>query len=331
MKGEYSFVVRGKRARFSFTIHRNITIIKGDSATGKTTLLSMMYEYLRSGRESGYSVEANVDYFVYLRDEPGRDWTDVLLPLHDTVIFIEENNEFVYSHEFAEFVKNSGNYFVIVSRASLKMLPYSIHEIYEIVTSGQHSDLEEMWHTFQELYSNFPLVQNNRIENVLTEDSNSGFEFCKKVFSEGSVLSANGNSNISRLMSETEKGDLLIIADGAAFGAYMEDCISVLNETENTRISLWLPESFEYLILKSGVVSSPNLEAILEATSEYVESSQYISWERFFTDLLINITKDTMYPYSKHHLVPYYLSEGNINKITAQFPDAIRDNLLRID
>ena len=50
MKGKYHFKVRSKRALFDFTIRRNITILKGDSATGKTTLLHMLYEYLRVGR-----------------------------------------------------------------------------------------------------------------------------------------------------------------------------------------------------------------------------------------------------------------------------------------
>ncbi len=194
MKGEHFFEVKSKRMRFSFRIRRNITVLKGDSATGKTTLLSMMYEYLRSGRESGYSVKTDADYYVYLRDEVGRDWTDILLPMRDTIIFIEENNNFVFSEEFAQFVKESGNYFVLVSRVPLKMLPYSIHEIFEIVTDGQHANLKEAWHTFRELYSNFPMPQNNRLEIVLTEDRNSGFEFFQNVFSKSLVISAGGAS-----------------------------------------------------------------------------------------------------------------------------------------
>ncbi|MCD8118821.1 MAG: Fis family transcriptional regulator [Lachnospiraceae bacterium] len=164
MKGEYSFQVRGKRTRFSFRIRRNITVLKGDSANGKTTLLMMMYEYLRTGRESGYSVTTDARYYVYLRDEVGRDWTDVLYPLKDTVIFIEENNDFIFGKQFAEFVKSSGNYFVLVNRAPLKMLPYSIHEIYEIVMEGQRGSLKETWHTFRELYSNFPVPENNHLQ-----------------------------------------------------------------------------------------------------------------------------------------------------------------------
>lgn len=146
---------------FEFIIRRNITVIKGESATGKTTLLHMMYEYLRVGRESGYSVSTDSNYYVYLRQEVGRTWQDTLYSLQNTVIFIEENNNFVFSKEFAEFVKTSGNYFVLVNRSPLRMLPYSIHEIYEIVTDGKHIDGKESYHQFKELYSNYPVEPEN--------------------------------------------------------------------------------------------------------------------------------------------------------------------------
>ena len=133
-----------------FSIRRNITIIKGDSATGKTTLLRILYEYLRIGRQSGYAVSTNASYYVYIRDEVGRDWKDALYPLKNTVIFIEENNEFVFTKVFASYVKESGNYFVFVTRAPLKMLPYSIHEI---ITDGKRTDIKESYHEFTPLYN----------------------------------------------------------------------------------------------------------------------------------------------------------------------------------
>ena len=151
MRGSYQFRVRSRKTIFEFTIRRNITVIKGDSATGKTTLLHMLYEYLRVGRESGYSVYSEVEYYVYLRREVGRSWQDILYPLKETIIFIEENNEFVFSKEFADFVKNSGNYFVLVNRSPLKMLPYSIHEIYEIITEGKRADVRESYHQLKEI------------------------------------------------------------------------------------------------------------------------------------------------------------------------------------
>ena len=136
--------------------------------------MHMLYEYLRVGRESGYAVTAEVSYYVYLRREVGRDWKDALLTLRDTIIFIEENNDFVFSKEFAEFVKNSGNYFVLVNRAPFKMLPYSIHEIYAIVTNGKRTDVKESYHELKEIYGNYPIVENNRMKYGITEDSNSG-------------------------------------------------------------------------------------------------------------------------------------------------------------
>ena len=37
MKGKYNIFVQNNRLRYDFVISRNITIIRGDSATGKTT------------------------------------------------------------------------------------------------------------------------------------------------------------------------------------------------------------------------------------------------------------------------------------------------------
>lgn len=53
MKGSYRIVVQNSKVRYDFEIRRNITIIKGDSATGKTTLVEMIREYYEDGEESG--------------------------------------------------------------------------------------------------------------------------------------------------------------------------------------------------------------------------------------------------------------------------------------
>jgi hypothetical protein len=324
MKGSYHFRVKSKKVIFEFDMRRNITVIKGESATGKTTLLHMLYEYLRVGKESGYIVSADVNYYVYLRHEVGRDWKDTLYPLKDTVIFIEENNNFVFGQEFAEFVKNSGNYFVIVNRSPLKMLPYSIQEIYEIVTNKKRADIKESYHELKEIYSNYPILENNKIENIVTEDSNSGYQFFKKIYDKANVVSANGNANIVNKLGEINKGDTLVVADGAAFGAIIENCIEYFKTNTRIRMSMWLPESFEFLILKSGIVHSENLENILVNTSNYVDSEKYCSWERYFTDILVTITKDTMFRYSKNILNEYYLHEKNVKKIMEQFPNEIK-------
>ena len=47
MKGKYHVIVQNKRLRYEFDIKRNITIIRGDSATGKTTLYDYIVGVLR--------------------------------------------------------------------------------------------------------------------------------------------------------------------------------------------------------------------------------------------------------------------------------------------
>ena len=113
----------------------------------------------------------------------------------------------------------------MVTRAPLKMLPYSIHEIYEIVTDGKRTDMKESYHEFREIYSNYPVLENNKLQNVVTEDSNSGYQFWSHVFQKSKVVSSNGNGNLIKQVKKLEAGDTLVIADGAAFGALIESCL----------------------------------------------------------------------------------------------------------
>lgn len=88
----------------------------------------------------------DLNYYVYLRQEVGRTWEAALYPLKDTIIFIEENNHFVFSKEFAEFVKTSGNYFVLVNRSPLKMLLHAMLEAFlEFVTTRYNPDWYGQW------------------------------------------------------------------------------------------------------------------------------------------------------------------------------------------
>lgn len=55
MKGKHKVIVSTKRLKYDFELRRNLTIIRGDSATGKTTLIDMIRDhvnppYLNSGR-----------------------------------------------------------------------------------------------------------------------------------------------------------------------------------------------------------------------------------------------------------------------------------------
>ena len=74
-------------------------------------------------------------------------------------------------------------------------------------------------------------------------------------------------------------------------------------------VKCYLPESFEWLILKSGMIDGKLIQDILEHPEDFIESREYFSWERFFTALLAEHTRDSRLRYSKNQLNPAYLHE----------------------
>ena len=126
----------------------------------------------------------------------------------------------------------------------------------------------------------------------------------------------NGKSNIFRYLKVHKNEKILVIADGAAFGSEMDRVMRLMESRKN--IVLYLPESFEWLILSAGVLKNAAMEKILKNPSEYVESRNYFSWERFFTALLIEETKGTYLAYFKRNLNPVYLNESIKTAILSQ-------------
>ena len=86
-------------------------------------------------------------------------------------------------------------------------------------------------------------------------------------------------------------------------------------EAQPNKITLYLPEACEWLVLRSGILGSQTPKEILEHPSDNIESSHYFSWEQYFTDLLIQLTHDTVLHYSKNRLNPSYLQPANVAKV----------------
>ena len=132
MKGKYEIVVKDSRIQYKFTITRNITILRGDSATGKTTLINMIAAYQQDKESSGVTIISQKDCVVLTT----YNWQIILSQLDDKIVFIDEGASFVKTKEFAKMIQNSTNYYVIVTRVSLFELPYSVKEIYGIKNSS---------------------------------------------------------------------------------------------------------------------------------------------------------------------------------------------------
>lgn len=311
MKGIVNVRVSNARISFELRLERNITILSGDSATGKTTLVGMIRDYEEDGRSSGVTVQSPKPCRVLTN----ADWQYRLASITDSIVFLDEGNSFVKSEAFARTIQGSSNYYVIITRESLYQLPYSVNAILKLKTTTKRKK------TFVRAYPQYDNLQNpsgkiEASETVLTEDSNSGYELFSYIAQRSGTqcISAQGKSNVFATLNCCTDRRMLVIADGAAFGAELEKVYRLMEQRPG-KITLYLPESFEWLVLKSGVLGSQTPREILVNPAVYIESSLYFSWEQYFTDLLVHLTQETVLRYNKGKLNPAYLQSTNVEKI----------------
>lgn len=317
MIGSYDICVKNARLQYKFTVKRNITILRGDSATGKTTLIDMIASYQMNGKSSGVSVNCEKNCVVLT----AFNWKINLNSIKDSIVFIDEQDKFVSSKDFAECVKNSDNYYVIATRNNLSNLPYSINEIYGIKNKAGNK-----YQGTKRLYSEFyPLYKGNldyidKPDTVIVEDSNAGYAFFQNYFSKYNIpcVSAEGKSNIYGKIIKFKEQTVLVIADGAALGSEI-DSLHKLHKMNN--LILYMPESFEWLVLSSGLITDAEIKSILSNPADYIESSKYFSWERFFTKLLADKSNGTYLQYNKSKLNENYLQDKVSDKIISMFPE----------
>ena len=316
MKGKHKIEVRSKRIVFTIELERNITILRGDSATGKTTLVEMLSAYENYGRKSGITIVCDKTCRVL----SGALWEAQLKDIQDAIVFVDEGSTFVSSLDFARAIQKTDNYYVLVTREDLSTLPYSVNAILELKKTT--SRFKRTYNKAYPIYDSLSAsdVELGSVEKLLTEDANSGYQLFTKVGEKYGIvcIPAAGKDNIKQKIFPMKSEKVLVIADGAAFGPQMNDIYRLMQE-DNAKFSLYLPESLEWLLLKADLLGQPDIIEILQHPADFIESSEFFSWERFFTNLLEQRTKDISYKrYDKAKLPEFYLQEENLEKIIAE-------------
>ena len=166
MKGAYQVKIKNNRNSYSFELRRNITILRGESGRGKTTLFDMIYDYNRFEKNSGVSVSCDRNIIALV----GNDWEDVIKKSPGTIIVIDEDSQFIRTKEFASVVKGSDNYFLLITRNYLATLPISVDEIYEL-TGAKNKKFKRIYKDVDRMF-NDPVVKYLPFEPevIITED-----------------------------------------------------------------------------------------------------------------------------------------------------------------
>lgn len=284
METVHDILVNNKRGvQFKFEIHRKFTIIRGDSATGKTTFYQMISD-ASSSRVSGVTVSCDVPvrplnesgYLLELQIEKNR------------IYVVDEDFGPLKSSEFAKAVIQSENCFILITRESLPAIPYSYKEIYGIRVSGK-------FHSLERVYPDYERFEEK--DAIVTEDEDAGYEYYHYFYGD-KVISSRGNSNLSKYGSPHK----LLIGDGCAIGAYIQDLIL-------TGSSLYLPESFEWMLLQNNMFQHVKEVRDFTENQEKKVNTGYVSAERYCTELLSDITRNTPAQYTKTRLNECYIKE----------------------
>lgn len=316
MKGKYTIVIRNNVLRYEITINRNITILKGKSATGKSTLYNLFVQLKKRGSKSG--IHCNMTDKIDILDS-SEDWNYLQFKLKECrgKIFIsDEGNTFIGTPEFAKLIQQSDNYFIFITRSSrLNYLTYSVNSIYEL-GSEKRGNI-----TVTKMFPMYPNMNTNFYPDIIvSEDSNSGKQMLEMLYRDCQVISASGKDNVAKcvkdLIYNNQDSKIYVVVDGAAFG----NCIAKIIALISRNVLVFAPESFEFLLLHEQGFQRYLTDELVN-TEKYCDSLEFVSWEQYFTKLLTSICKDMHISYSKSRLHPHFCSEKFLQFMLIMYKD----------
>lgn len=220
--------IRYKEYDVNLELRNKITLLRGDSATGKTKLVELIAAIDSLGRTD--IIESSRDIIPLGPKNTG--------PFLDNKIYITDEVNSSTSVDFARNIKECNSNFIIINRDSLYSLNYGALDIYAMTkVNGKIKAFKK--------YEN---IENkdifNRDAQNLIEDSRSGYQFYDSILKD--VKSTNGASNIIDNISKNRIQN--IILDEFSIGPYFDDIEKLSNENG---IGIVLQGSFEDLLNKS--------------------------------------------------------------------------------
>ena len=295
MIGSYHLRVKTKKVSFDLTLERQISIVRGDTATGKSYFAEIIDQYAKeisSGVPTTVKVITDFSFLKVITNPETVNYE--LRGKSNGLVIIDEITVSKLHSQLPEIILGSDNYFLLITRLSLSNLPYSIWEIYEF-NSSRAIDNGKVFTETLSLRQYKDVSESFSPDRLLVEDSGTGYAFFNKALPNTIVESANGNSNVHIILQEwllKYSGlNIDIVVDSAAYGAFIEDLILVTEENfGKNNIIIFTPESFEWLVLNTKVLSK--YCSFLSQPYMYCDTKQYHSWEVFFEKMLVDLLRE---------------------------------------
>lgn len=222
---------------YKFTLWDKFTLLRGDTATGKTTLYHMFESYSQSHLNIKCSGYNNLSILPILNTRG--EYEKVLLPGDKQVFIVDESHPFLHTYGYDQILKASDNYFIIISRRhAYDNLPIHLRSVVQLVSSGKY-------HTFKQIYE-IP-EQIEKFTSCICEDSQTGNKFLSQFLP--CVSTSTGKNNIAAAMKDSNES-LLLVYDVAGIGATYDDiCVAERQREQPVTRLAW--DSFESYIIDS--------------------------------------------------------------------------------
>lgn len=256
-----------RRLQFEIPIAGKYTIIRGESATGKSTLIRTLLQH-------DSKITFPLQVVALPNNESTIDLEDPSLP--QSLFYGDEDLYYLHRTEFQKAMARSRHCFLLVTRNKLSSLSYSYKDVLKLELQGKIHKGTQMY--LQDV--DFPDLAG--IQNVCTEDEKAG-HFVIQTIIKG-VVSAKGKDNIAKKLEELSH--TLFIADGVGFGSCIGDVMGSLKFPKGNQ--LYLQESFEATVYQS----------------EFCMGTKAPMWdcpnkEEFYTELLTELFKENGFKYDK--------------------------------
>lgn len=228
-KNKVNFLrIRYKEYDVNLKLRNKITVLRGDSATGKTKLVELITAIDSLGRTD--IIESSRDIIPLGPKNTG--------PFLDNKIYITDEVNSSTSVDFARNIKECNSNFIIINRDSLYSLNYGAFDIYDMVKLRGKITAFKRYENIENKN-----IFNKNAQNLL-EDPKSGYQFYSSILKD--VKSTNGASNIVNFLSRGITQN--IILDEYSIGPYFDNIEKLSREND---IGLLMQGSFEDLLNKS--------------------------------------------------------------------------------
>lgn len=308
MIGVKEIILRVDSALFHIYAGSRFTIIKGLSGTGKSYFIESILNARPIRREEILSDSWDIETeFAYIySDVPViavaslQDLSNVDPMMGCVYVFddelcalLNENDTAISKFVCSLTTKRGGetvysnSYFIFMTRDLVRDIEYDVLEVYKFRKRFNNNCIE---YTLRHYIKWCEFDTNVKLDALVTEGEGSDFALFDKLLA-CNVVGAGGKSRIAKTVSsllERDKniGVVCVVADGCVFGGYIDALLDIKN-LNDIRLVLFLPSSFEYIILKSDLIHTN--EDLIDNASDYFNSVKFYSYENYYESLLKKI------------------------------------------